>query len=84
MFEEAQRLVTSPAYEAAARFEAPAQVIVAQEGGKPSGNRKELFNALGGVKELQVVEDADHQFTEDNSVERLLANTQRWFDHFSA
>lgn len=79
MFDEALEYAAHPPLELAKQFKAPAQVILAGQDAKPGRGRIELFNALSGVKELQIVKDADHQFTEGSSVEELIEHTLAWF-----
>jgi len=83
MFEEAEYFSANPAYKEAQKFRAPAQVVLADGDEKHGRNREELFNALGGIKELKMVKNADHQFTNEDSVEQLIGHSLAWFEAFS-
>lgn len=82
MYEEAVYYDANPPADKAARFQSPAQVVLArQDGEKPGRNRQELFNALGVAdKELVKIDEADHQFTNGHTTEELIKATKSWFD----
>ncbi len=82
MLDEAANLALNPPYEKAREFNVPAQVVLAKGEEKPGRNRDGLFKALICTKELQWVDDADHEFTYGDSVEQLMGHALRWFNTF--
>ncbi len=81
MYDEAAYYAANPPSDFAAAFKSPAQVVLAQADEKPGRARDQLFNALEiADKELVRIEGADHQFTNGQTVEALLAATKSWFD----
>lgn len=80
MLDEALAYVKQPPFEAARDLQAPTQVVLADSSDDLAPSRREIFDALGCRKELQVVAGADHQFTVGDSAERLIAVAKSWFD----
>lgn len=82
---EAKQFATRPATSFAQQFKAPAQINITTGQDKPGRNRRALYDAFPESQktELNLIEGADHQFTNGKTAEELYAHTQRWFDKFT-